>query len=142
MLPHLLMNALLNKYYQICYHTCKLEIMYFMDMSYANTFVQGWINWFFDWLIDLIINYTSLYCVVDKRKHVKISCTVIFIMITKTYNKIREYLWIFTGRIYTRNLFPLTSDPDMTVATVSIHLTYFPCMSLNTRRRTVKDIVW
>jgi hypothetical protein len=43
-LPHLLMNALLNKNYQICYHIRKLEIVYFMDMSYTNTFIQGWIN--------------------------------------------------------------------------------------------------
>ena len=108
--------------------------MYSSDMSYTKNLVQGWKNLF----IYLLIYYTSLYCIVDKRKEIKFSCSVIFIMITKTYNKIREYLQRFTWRIYAQNLFPLTSDPDTTVVTAFIHLTYFPWMSLQYNRKNCK----
>jgi len=49
-----MMKALLNKCHHICYQICKLDTMFFMDMSYANTFVQGWIN-LFNYLLDLFV---------------------------------------------------------------------------------------
>ena len=44
----------------------------------------------------------------------------------------------FTWRTYTQNLFPLTSDPEITVVTVFIHFTYFPWMSLQYKRKNCK----